>query len=178
MGIFDKFFRGKKEKTTKAKSGSRGVQTLVEYFIRESDIISTSQAQGYINRAKEELKREGAPGSRAMADLINELLACRSKHMILALSMALDLPAVPELIKALRSVASASALTVALMHCRFTPEIRGRGTFVEPATLRFGWTTGTHKIVKELAQETLDVLTGEKTKEEVLKARRARYGSS
>lgn len=155
MGIFDRLFRSKREKD-RVTIASRGVQTLVELYTRPGILYPSK----YETRAEKELMREGTSGSRALADLINELIACRSSDIVSALRIAQGLQATPELIEAARSAASALETTVAPTDCRFTSEIVGVG--------KVGWTTGTHMKIKDVARDTLDVLSGKKTKEEIL----------
>ena len=148
MGLFGR---------SKKKKDSKGVQTLVELFTTRG-ILYPSE---YMDRAAQELRKEKSSGSRALAGLITELLACRSKDIGSALIVAQEVSAVPELIEVVRSVASASETTSAPIDCSFTPEIAGAG--------KVGWTSGTYSEIKEMAVDTLDILSGAKTKEEVLR---------
>lgn len=151
--------------TTKLKKDqeSKGIQTLVELCTPNSGILFPDE---YIDQAIKDFMKEGISGSRALADLINELLACRSKGIKYALVVAQEVAAVPELIEAVRSVASAAETTDAPTYCRFTPEIVGIG--------KVGWTTGTYYDIKELARDTLDILSGVKTKEEIRAGKQAK----
>ena len=150
MGIFDKLFGGGKKEKPQTKSASKGVQTLIELFTTLG-ILYPSE---YITRAAKELKKEGTSGSEALADLINELLACRSEDIKSALIVAQEVPAVPKLVEAVQSVASAPETAIAPVDCPFTPEIIGEG--------KVGWTTGTHKEIRKLSRATLDVLSGKR----------------
>jgi len=148
MGIFDKLFGGGKKEKGRATNASKGIQTLMELFTTRG-ILYPSE---YVKRAIKELKKEGTSGSKALADLINELLACRSEDIKSALIVAQEVPSVPKLVEAVRSVASAPETAIAPVDCPFTPEIIGEG--------KVGWTTGTHKEIRKLSRTTLDVLSG------------------
>ena len=150
MGIFDRLFGGGKKEKGRATNASKGIQTLMELFTTRG-ILYPSE---YVRRATKELKKEGTSGSKALADLINELLACRSKDIKSALIVAQEVPAVPKLIKAVHAVASAPETAIAPIDCPCTSEIMGEG--------KVGWTTGTHKEIRKLSRATLDVLSGKK----------------
>ncbi|MGM0669047.1 MAG: hypothetical protein ACQET1_04960, partial [Gemmatimonadota bacterium] len=90
----------------------------------------------HIDRAVGQMRTEGEPGSRALAALIRELLACRSPKIILVLQAARQVAPTNELISAVEAVARASELTEAPANPRFNPEIVGEG--------RVGWTSGTY----------------------------------
>lgn len=150
MGLFGR---------SKKKKDSKGVQTLVELFTT-GGILYPSE---YMDRAAQELRKEKSSGSRALAGLIAELLACRSEGIRSALIVAQEVSAIPELIEVVRSVASASETTSAPIDCSFTPEIVGAG--------KVGWTSGTYSKIKEVAADTLDILSGVKTQEDVLRQR-------
>ena len=150
MGIFDRLFGGGKKEKGRATNASKGIQTLMELFTTRG-ILYPSE---YVRRAAKELKKEGTSGSEALADLINELLACRSEDIKSALIVAQEVPAVPKLVEAVQSVASAPETAIAPVDCPFTPEIIGEG--------KVGWTTGTHKEIRKLSRATLDVLSGKR----------------
>lgn len=130
------------DRRTVSAPTSKGITTIIEVCSR-NDLLDNS----LINSGIKELKQEGADGARALAELIGEMLSCRSAQIRVALWAASELKAVPELISALQEVASASSLTPQPMQCRFTPEIIGGG--------RVGWTDRTAQDVKEGAKNVL-----------------------
>lgn len=127
----------------------KGIQTLEE-LCTEMGILDP---MAYVNRAVEELKPHGADASRALAELIGELLDCRSPKITLVLMAAEQLQSTPELIEAVRSVKSARGLVRQPTQGRFSPEIAGRG--------QVGWTDGTEDRIRRFAAQVLEKLTGE-----------------
>ena len=126
----------------------KGIQTLEE-LCTEMGILDP---MAYVNRAVEELKPHGADASRALAELIGELLDCRSPKITLVLMAAEQLHPTPELIEAVRSVKSARGLVRQPTRGRFSPEIAGRG--------QVGWTDGTEDRIRRFAAQVLEKLTG------------------
>jgi hypothetical protein len=131
--------------TASTPPASKGIKTLVA-LCTEMGILFPDQ---HVNQAVEELRREGESGSRALAELISELMDCRSPKITYVLAAAGQVTPTPELIDAVRTVAEASELTEAPANPRFTPEIIGGG--------RVGWTSGTYSAVvaKALRAEAL-----------------------
>ena len=127
----------------------KGIQTLEE-LCTEMGILDP---MAYVNRAVEELKPHGADASRALAELIGELLDCRSPKITLVLMAAEQLHPTPELIEAVRSVKSARGLVRQPTRGRFSPEIAGRG--------QVGWTDGTEDRIRRFAAQVLEKLTRE-----------------
>ena len=125
---------------------SKGTETLVA-LCTELGILFPDQR---VSQAVEELCEEGEPGSRSLAALIRELLACRSPKITYALQAAGQVVSVPELRDAVRAVASASELTEAPAHGRFVPHIVGGG--------RVGWASGTYRQVVNAALEATALL--------------------
>jgi hypothetical protein len=111
---------------------SAGVATLVE-LCTEEGILFPSE---HVARAIEELETEGEPGSIALADLIRELITCRSACIVHALEAARHATPTTELVDAVQAAVDAPELAEAPPDPRFVPEIVGEG--------RCGWTTGTH----------------------------------
>lgn len=142
---------------TEIKTESKGIQILVKLFT-SPNILNPSE---YLDRAIKELHEEGTFGSRALANLIDELLACRSQNIKTALIVSRKVSVVQELIDTIHSVISAPETIAAPGDCPFTPEIFGAG--------KVGWTTGTYNEIKNLARDTLDVLSGSMTMEEIQK---------
>jgi len=127
----------------------KGIQTLEE-LCTEMGILDP---MAYVNRAVEELKPHGADASRALAELIGELLDCRSPKITLVLMAAEQLQPTPELIEAVHSVKSARGLVRQPTQGRFSPEIAGRG--------QVGWTDGTEDRIRRFAAQVLEKLTRE-----------------
>jgi len=149
MGQLEQIIEGVEgASATAASSGSRGVDTLVA-LCTEMGILSPDQ---YVDRAVEELRQEGESGSRALAMLVRELLACRSPKIEHVLRASGRVAAMPELLSAVGAVAGASELTEAPAQPRFTAEIMGGG--------RVGWTSGTHHSVVRTALEAQASLEG------------------
>jgi hypothetical protein len=124
------------------------VETLVA-LCTELGILFPDQ---HVNQAVEELRREGEPGSRALAVLIRELMDCRSPKITYVLAAAGQATPTPELLDAVRAVAETSELTEAPANPRFTPEIIGGG--------RVGWTSGTYRAVVAKAHQAEALLEG------------------
>jgi len=122
-------------------SDSQGVETLSPIFSGDGSLDMDAQ----VDRAVGQLRQEGEAGSRALAALIRELLACRSPKIIHVLRAAGQIVPTDELISAVQAVARASELTEAPASPRFAPEIVGEG--------RVGWTSGTYPRVMKAALE-------------------------
>jgi hypothetical protein len=127
---------------------SKGIEAVVK-LCTQSLFRPTS---GDIKQAADELLQEGESGSRALAVLIRELLACRSPKITYALRVGGQVSPTSELLGAIRAVAEASELTEAPVNSRFTPEIIGGG--------RVGWTSGTYQGVVRTALEAKASLEG------------------
>jgi hypothetical protein len=125
-----------------------GIQTLVE-LCTESGIL---YEQEYVERASAALEPEGEAASHAVAQLISELLGCRSPKLQLVLQVAQHLKPAPSLVDAVLAVKAADELVPAPTRGRFTPEIVGGG--------KVGWTSGTTQRIREAAARTLEKLTG------------------
>lgn len=122
-------------------SDSQGVETLSPIFSGDGSLDMDAQ----VDRAVGQLRQEGEAGSRALAALIRELLACRSPKIIHVLRAAGQIVPTDELISAVQAVARASELTEAPASPRFAPEIVGEG--------RVGWASGTYPRVMKAALE-------------------------
>jgi HEAT repeat protein len=127
---------------------ARGIHTLEELYTE----IGILDEMAYVSRAVEELQPHGADASRALAELIEELLECRNPKLTLALVAAKRLQPTPELIEAVRSVQSARPLAPQPIGARFSPEIAGGG--------QVGWTDGTADGIRLTATQVLEKLTG------------------
>ncbi|MBN1630206.1 MAG: HEAT repeat domain-containing protein [Thermoleophilia bacterium] len=114
---------------------SKGVQTLAAVCSEDWTIPPPTR----LGQALDELREERESGSRALAALIRELLACRSPKIGHVLWVAERVTPTPALLDAVRAVSEASELTEEPAHSRFTPEIVGDG--------RIGWTSGTYSEV-------------------------------
>jgi ribosomal protein L7/L12 len=125
----------------------KGIRTLEELCTKPGIVFEMK----YVDRAVEELGREGAHGSRALAKLINELLDCRNPKLSFVLKAAERLEPTTELVEAVRSVSAAPSLAPEPARSRFAPEIIGGGNI--------GWTDGTADRIKYAAAQTLEKLT-------------------
>lgn len=139
--------RGKKQvRQPDMKVSMKGIEILTEICTRD-DLMST---QSMWDKAVADLKQHGEEGSRALARLLNEMLQCRADSIGTVIVAAREVKPVPELISALESIVSASAITTAFYGARFRPQIEGGG--------QIGWTDGKARDVKEMAEETLKVI--------------------
>jgi HEAT repeat protein len=122
---------------------SKAIAAIVEASSR-NDLLDDT----LLNAAVEELQQEGANATRSLAALIEEMLACRTARIKVALWAASRAVVTPELIGALREVISAPALAEQPTLLRFDPEIIGDN--------RVGWTDGTAQDVRRLAEDALN----------------------
>ncbi|MBU1227351.1 MAG: hypothetical protein KJ698_09110 [Actinobacteria bacterium] len=127
--------------TAVSTTGSAGVETLVELCTGMGILLPSR----HIDTAVEQLTAEGPAGSIALAQLIKDLLFCRSAGILHALEAARRVAPVPQLTEALEAVTGASELTESPANPRFTPEIVGDG--------RCGWTSGTYEKVMAAARK-------------------------
>jgi hypothetical protein len=125
-----------------------GIRTLVELCTEQGILF----AQEYVDRAIAALKPEGEAASRALAQLLSELLACRSPKLPLVLQVARHLEPAQPLVDAVMAIKTADELAPAPTRGRFMSEISGGG--------RVGWTTGTAQRMREAAARTWEKLTG------------------
>jgi len=129
----------------------KGIEKL-EQLATRYDILDT---EAWVDLAVEELKPEGANASRALAKLIQELLACRNPKLLDVFMAVEHLEPTPELIKAVRSVAKAPGEAPQPTFGRFDSEISGGG--------KVGWTEQTAQRIKHNANLELERLqAGEK----------------
>jgi len=126
----------------------KGIDLLVEICTRD-DLMST---QSMWNAAVEDLKAHGEDGSRALARLLEEMLACRADTLGPVIAAAGKVLSTPELVAALESIERATPLAPARSPARFRPQIAGGG--------QIGWTDGKAKILKELAAASLKAIGG------------------
>jgi len=124
-----------------------GARILLRCLRRE---VFGEEAMQLLSEAVKQLKNEKAAGSRALAELVGDLLACRSLEICVALSIAKELEPTSELISAIKAVQSAPQI-VQGMPGTFSPEIAGQE--------RIGWTDWGHERVTRSAKEALEVLS-------------------
>jgi|GEM_PF-6329141 len=122
---------------------SKAIAAIVEASSR-NDLLDDT----LLNAAVEELQQEGANATRSLAALIEEMLACRTARIRVALWAASKAVVTAELVGALREVISAPALAEQPTVLRFDPEIIGDN--------RVGWTDGTARDVRRLAEDALN----------------------
>jgi len=106
----------------------------------------------YVQYAVEALEKEGEEGSRKLATLIQDLLACRSSKLKLCLDAAGELTPVPELIDAVLAVKEAKELAPVPANYQYTAEIVGDN--------KVGWTGGTAEDIRRKTILVLEKLTG------------------
>ena len=129
--------------TDRLVTESKAIAAIVEASNR-NDLLDDT----LLNTAIEELRKEGVYATRSLAALIQEMLACRTDRIRVALWAASKAVVTPELIGALREVISAPALAEQPTMLRFHPEIIGDN--------RVGWTDGTAQDVRRLAEDALN----------------------
>jgi len=129
-------------------AAKKGIDLLQEVYTRNDLLYPTITEK--IEKAKKELKIGGIEGSKALANLIIDMLESRCSAISSALNIAKELTPTPQLLKAIQSVLSSGPLKAGSSG-RFTPEIIGGG--------KIGWTDGTYKGIKELANESLTLLS-------------------
>ncbi|NIM15530.1 MAG: hypothetical protein GTO45_26420 [Candidatus Aminicenantes bacterium] len=128
-------------------STEQGIRNLMRCYRRE---VYGSEMRQLLTEAVEQLQEEGAVGSRALAELIRDLLNCRSREIVSALSIAKDLEPTSELISAVRAVESASQI-IQGTRGSFDPEIVGEN--------QIGWTDFTHNRATNQAKQALEALS-------------------
>lgn len=137
----------------------KGIGLLVELCTR-LDIMGP-HGQNMWDQAVEDLKQHGEEGARALATLLTDLLQCRSDKIGYAIAAAKEVSPVPELLSALKSIASAPPLTSPPADARFGPQIAGVG--------QIGWTDGTAERIGKAASDALKVLSeGEQPEEAIV----------
>jgi HEAT repeat protein len=142
-------------------AASSAIETLVE--LCADPPLTRSGMDDMLAEAGERLGVAGARGSRALAGFIQRLMDVRSSDIDWPLWAARRAEVTPELVSAVRAVLSAPAVRtigrlsrtdpIGSRNRRFTPEIVGDG--------KIGWTDATRARIAEVAQGTLDVLSGE-----------------
>jgi hypothetical protein len=128
----------------------KGINTLVELCTR-LDILDD---EVWIERIVSELTADGINGTNALANLINEILQCRSTALLYAAAVASKLEPTAELEAALHAVATADNITSPPDILRFSPEISGGG--------QIGWTDGTGDRMRRNALKVLEILDSKK----------------
>ena len=136
-------------------TSSKGIEALVKLWAPGTIFRPTNQD---LKPIAGELNNEGESGSRALADLIRDLLACRSSDITYPLQVAGHVNPTQELIDAVRAVTEAPELTISPTHTKFTPEIVGDG--------KVGWTSSTHSFVVGLAKDSLSSLEKKQSSKE------------
>ena len=132
----------------RSKAGG-GIAKIVELCSRD-DLLSF-QREEIRDDAVALLKQEGAEGIDALAEVIRELLKCRSKDICLALEVAERLEPTSALVEAVREVSSASGVCARPTRCRFTPELVGAD--------EVGWTDQRRAHITSYAEKVLEALT-------------------
>ena len=135
------------EPTKKEATSSKGIEDLVKLWAPGNMFRPTSKE---IKKIADEFNRDGEAGSKALADTMRDLLACRSPNISYAIRVAEHVNPTTELIESVRAVVEAPALITAPNDLRFEPEIIGSG--------KIGWTDGTHGSIVNLAQGSLSSL--------------------
>ena len=125
----------------------KGIRTLEE-LCRRTDILDEMD---WIDQAEEELKTDGENASQSIANLISELLECRSPKLLILLILAGRLQSTPELIEAIHSVVSSNSIAQQPQKVRFASEIAGNG--------QVGWTDYTAGRIKHNATRALEILS-------------------
>ena len=133
--------------TAKLKE-SAGVEILRELCTRMGILFEDP----YIDRAVAAFESEGAHGSDRLAELIDDLLLCRSPKLPALLKVAARVEPTDLLIQFLQEVRGAESLTSPPSKLIYTPEILGGG--------QIGWSDGTADRIRALAGKALENLTG------------------
>jgi len=136
-----KIVAGVQERLAEVKKASRGIQTLMRCLRPD-----TLEKESLIAQAITELRDKGAEGSKALAEVMRDLVYSRSKELEWALKAAREVEFVPELSTAIR-LAAAASLSRTGIPGRFDPETVGAGSV--------GWTDSTHQRLKGLAIQIL-----------------------
>jgi len=125
---------------------SDGIKILLRCLRRE--VFGEEKSQ-LLSEAVKRLQDDGAVGSNALAKLVNNLLACRSGQICIALSISKELEPTPQLISAIKAVQSAPRIVYGTAG-EFAPEIFGEN--------QIGWTGFTYDRAISSAKEAIDVL--------------------
>jgi hypothetical protein len=133
-----------------AGTATQGITTMLEVCSRRRERMRSLKDDPSFNRAVEELKREGPEGAKALAALVDELLAARCAEILDVLAAASLLSPQPDLIASVQRIMSASAVIVG-QPGRFPPVIIGGDSI--------GWDDGTAARIREQASEVLTTLS-------------------
>ncbi len=125
---------------------SKGLKEL-EMTCTRDDLLGESE---YVEKASELIAAEGADAARGLAELISELLRCRSQKIDNALFAAKRALPVPELLRAVSEVVAAKSLAPTPSGVRFQPQIAGAG--------QVGWDDGTTNRLHNYASQVLEHL--------------------
>jgi hypothetical protein len=137
-----------RQKTGPCAGRVPGIDLLIKVCLNRRYRLLGLKDDPLFNQAVEELKREEAIGARALASLIDELLAARCIEILDALEAASRLSPQPQLVNAIERVISAPpVVTSQTLNTRFSPVIVGGG--------RMGWDDGTASRIKQRAKEAL-----------------------
>ncbi|MBN1200384.1 MAG: hypothetical protein JXJ20_00880 [Anaerolineae bacterium] len=131
-----------------AKNKSEGIQILIELCNRD-DLFNKQQME-LVEQSVQNLKAEGAAGSRALASFIRELLECRSPKLLMVVTAAKNIEATPELLEAVETILSAPLLAPRPPILSFRPDISSAG--------QVGWTELSSEGIKHNAKHALEVL--------------------
>jgi len=101
-------------------------------------------------QAVDDLQQHGEEGSRALAELLAEMLRCRADKIHTAILMSHNLLPTQELIAVLNEIRTAPPVTPAVAGARFQPQIAGGGMI--------GWTDGTAKGIQTAASTALGIV--------------------
>jgi DNA-directed RNA polymerase subunit RPC12/RpoP len=99
----------------------------------------------YVEKATDMIASEGADAAKGLANLVWELLACRSPKIENALTACTKAAPLPELLEAIAAVARAPSLTSPPGNARFLPQIAGGG--------KIGWDDGMASRIRKYARE-------------------------
>jgi hypothetical protein len=118
-----------------------GLKELEMTCLRD-DLLCESE---YVEKATDMIASEGVDAAKALANLVCELLACRSPKIFNALTACTKAAPLPELLEAIAAVARASSLTSLPEKARFLPQIAGGG--------KIGWDDDMASRIRKYARE-------------------------